>query len=63
MLSESNLNFSVFPLKVKNSSGNYFCRDFNNGEDAINKFLSKKSYWAIMCPIVGKKFFKNWWIQ
>lgn len=57
MISEPNLNFSVFPFKVKNSRGGYLRRDFNNGKDSLINFLSKKSYWAIMCPIWEKKFF------
>jgi glycosyltransferase involved in cell wall biosynthesis len=56
---EPDINMAIFPFKVKNSSGNYLCRDFNNGEDALINFLSKKSYWAIMCPIWEKKFFSK----
>jgi glycosyltransferase involved in cell wall biosynthesis len=57
MAAEPDLDFAVFPLKVLNSKGKYLCRDFNNSKDALINFLSKKSYWAILCPIWKKLFF------
>lgn len=57
MAADPHLDFTVFSFKVRNSKGKYLRRDFDNGKDALINFLSKKGYWAIMCPIWNKKFF------
>jgi glycosyltransferase involved in cell wall biosynthesis len=57
MATDPDLDFAVFPLMVLNSKGEYLRRNFANGKDALINFLSKKSYWAILCPIWKKQFF------
>lgn len=57
MNENTDLDFAVFPIKVMHPDGKYRYKDFNNGKDPLINFLSKKSYWAIMCPIWRKCFF------
>lgn len=57
MGADPDLDFAVFPMKVLNSNGKYRQRNFDNGKDALINFLSKKEYWAILCPIWKKQFF------
>ncbi len=57
MAADPDLDFTVFPLSVMNSKGKYLHRNFTNGKDALINFLSKKEYWAIMCPIWKRDFF------
>jgi glycosyltransferase involved in cell wall biosynthesis len=59
MAADPGLDLAVFPLSVMNSKGNRVRRDFANGKDALINFLSKKEYWAILCPIWNKQFFLN----
>ena len=57
MATDPDLDFAVFPLKVFVRRKNYVCKNFDNGKDPLINFLSKKSYWAIMCPIWKRQFF------
>jgi len=57
MTANPGLDFAVFSFKFLNHYGKYIRKNFNNGKEPLINFLSKKSYWAIMCPIWKRQFF------
>jgi glycosyltransferase involved in cell wall biosynthesis len=53
------LDLAVFPFRYVGLDGSLIPNNFDNGREPLINFLSNSSYWAIMCPIWKKVFFRG----